>query len=65
MCSIVFRLKIWNYLERIKEIIQNPSSFLIKSKAANERVNLQCGFENTITQEIKLMDSTSILSNDL
>ncbi|HCT73825.1 MULTISPECIES: glycosyltransferase family protein [Psychrobacter] len=52
-------------VERIKEIIQNPSSFLIKSKAANERVNLQCGFENTITQEIKLMDSTSILSNDL
>ena len=52
-------------VERIKDIIQNPSSFLIKSKAANERVNLQCGFENTITQEIKLMDSTSILSNDL
>lgn len=52
-------------VEKIVEIIQNPSLFLIKSQAANERVNLQCGFDKTIIKEIELMDSTSMLNDDL
>ncbi|MGP9691381.1 glycosyltransferase family protein [Psychrobacter sp. AOP30-A2-5] len=52
-------------VEKIVEIVQNPSLFLIKSQAANERVNLQCGFNKTIIKEIELMDSTSILNDDL
>lgn len=42
-------------VERIKEIVQYPSLFLDKSVAARERVSLQCGFENTIKREIKLL----------
>ena len=42
-------------VEKIKEIIRNPSEFLSKSQAAKRRVDSQCGFENTIEQEIKLI----------
>jgi len=45
-------------VERIKEIVQHPSLFLDKSVAARERVSSQCGFENTIKREIKLISDS-------
>lgn len=43
-------------VERIKEIVQDPSLFLDKSTAAKERVSLQCGFEGTIMKELNLIN---------
>lgn len=41
---------------RIIDLIDDPNEFLLLSKSASERVQLQCSFENTIAKETKLIN---------
>ncbi|MGM8871247.1 glycosyltransferase family protein [Psychrobacter sp. 2Y5] len=43
-------------VEKIIEIVQDSSLFLNKSEYATERASSQCSFENTIEQEIHLIE---------
>lgn len=47
--------------DEIERLYHNPDEFMRLSKAASERVRMQCGFEQTIVKEINLIASGDIM----